>query len=83
VGRGRTNDGNDELADDHGQATDEENPTTTEALNEVERDGSSEHVHERGDKGDQEGVGDCAECLEEGGAEVEDEVDTGELLGAL
>lgn len=83
VVRGDADDGNDELRDDHARGTHEQDATTAVLLDDVERDGRREHVDERGDERDQEGVADRAERLEEGRAEVEDEVDTGELLHAL
>lgn len=83
VGGGRADDGDDELADDHGRATDEQDAAASEALDDPERERRREHVHESGDEGDEEGVVDRAKRLEERGTEVEDEVDTGELLRAL
>lgn len=83
VGGGRTDDGDNELADNHRRATDEQDAAAPEALDDPERERRREHVHEGGDEGDKEGVVDRAERLEERGTEVEDEVDTGELLRAL
>lgn len=68
--------GDDELADNHAQSTPEEQSTTTELLHGVERDGSGADVDDGGDHADQEGVFDGSQALEEGGTEVEDEVDT-------
>lgn len=78
-----SNDTNDELHDDHGGGTEDKKLTATELLNDVERDGSRQDVDKGGDEGDQEGVADRAELLEENGTEVEDEVDTGQLLHHL
>lgn len=55
---GDTNDGNEELADQHAEGTPDEQWTTTKLLNSVERDWSRAHVDQREDQGDQEGVGD-------------------------
>lgn len=83
VAVGDTNDGDDELADDHAEGTPEEERTTTDLLNGPEGKGGGAHVDNGGDHGEQEGVLDCAELLEEGGTEVEDEVDTSPLLHHL
>jgi hypothetical protein len=58
----------------------DEQRSSTESLNGPEGDRGGADVDKGGDQRDQERVGDCAECLEEGGTEVEDEVDTGPLL---
>jgi hypothetical protein len=79
----RTGDGDDKLADDHSQGAPEEERAAAEFLNGPEGDGGRADVDEGGDETDQEGVVDGAEVLEEGGAEVEDEVDTGPLLHHL
>jgi len=78
-----TNDGDDELADNHATRTIDEESTTTEPLNGPEGDRSGEDVDKGGDQTDQEGVGDGAKISEEGGTEVEDEVDTSPLLHHL
>jgi len=83
VGAGGTDDGGDELADQHAESTPDEEGTTTELLNGVEGDGGRADVDEGGDEGNQEGVRDRSEVLEEGGTEVEDEVDTSPLLHHL
>ena len=75
--------GDDELADDHTQSAPDEKRATAEFLNGVKGDGGRADVDEGGDETDEEGVGDGAEFLEEGGTEVEDEVDTGPLLHHL
>jgi len=80
---GDTDDGDDEFADQHTQRTPDEDGTTTVALNGIEGDGGAADVDESGDETDEEGVADGAECLEESGTEVEDEVDTGPLLHHL
>jgi len=61
----------------------DEQRSSTEFLDGVERDGGGADVDEGGDERDQERVVDCAETLEERSTEVEDEVDTGELLHHL
>lgn len=83
VAVGDADDGDEELADDHAQGTPEEEGATADLLNGVEGEGGGEDVDDGGDHGEEEGVLDCAELLEEGGAEVEDEVDTGPLLHHL
>ena len=80
---GDGDDGDDVLGEDHERAADEENAATTEALDDPERDRRREHVNQVGNQRDEEGVADCAKGLEEGRAEVEDEVDARELLSAL
>jgi len=83
VGRGDTDDGNDELAHNHAGTTDEQDATATETLDDPERERGREHVDERRDESNQERVVDGPQSLEERGSKVEDEVDTGELLRAL
>jgi hypothetical protein len=61
----------------------DEQRSSTEFLDGVERDRSGADIDEGGDQGDQEGVADCSESLEERGTEVEDKVDTGQLLHHL
>jgi len=78
-----TNDTCDELADQHTKSTVDHDWSTTELLNGPEGDWSRADVDEGGDQTDEEGVGDGAELLEEGGTEVEDEVDTSPLLHHL
>jgi hypothetical protein len=78
-----TGDGDDELADDHSQGAPEEERAAAEALDGPEGDGGGADIDEGGDKTDEEGVVDSTEILEEGGAEVEDEVDAGPLLHHL
>lgn len=76
-------DGHDELADNHAEGTPDEQRPTAEALDGPEGDGGGDDVDDGGDHGDEEGVLDGAEVLEEGGAEVEDKVDTSPLLHHL
>lgn len=78
-----TDDTNNELCDNHAQRTPDEDGATAELLNHPEGEWGGADVHERGDQGDEEGVGDGAKGLEEHRAEVEDEVDTGKLLHHL
>jgi hypothetical protein len=78
-----TNDGDKELADQHAKGTPDEERTTSESLNGVERDGSRADVDEGEDQGDQEGVADGTGRGEERSRVVEDEVDTSPLLHHL
>lgn len=78
-----TDDGDEELADQHTKGTPEEKRTTTNLLHCVERDGGRADVDESEDEGDDEGVADSTSRLEEDGGVVEDEVDTGPLLHHL
>lgn len=74
---GDTNNGDDELADNHSESTPQQQRATTNFLNGPESNRSREHVDDGGDHADEERVVDGSEGLEEGCAEVEDEVDTG------
>lgn len=78
-----TNDGDEELADQHAEGTIEEDGPATPLLNRVERDGGRADVDDGEDHGDEEGVADGTRGLEEGSRVVEDEVDTGPLLHHL
>lgn len=78
-----TDDGDNELTDDHAQSTPEEQGAATELLDGVEGDGGGQDVDDGSDHAQQEGVLDCAQLSEEGGTEVEDEVDTSPLLHHL
>ncbi len=78
-----TDNTNDELHNDHTGSANYEQLATAESLNGVERDGRRAYVDEGGDQGDEKGIIDGAQTLEEDGAEVEDEVDTGQLLHCL
>lgn len=78
-----TDDGNEELADQHAKSTPEKDGAATEPLNSPERDRGGEDVDDGKDHGNQEAVADGAGGLEEGGRVVEDEVDTGPLLHHL
>lgn len=70
-------DGDDELADYHAEGTPQEQGPTTDLLDGPEGDWGGADVDDCGDHGQQEGVLDRAQLLEEGGTKVEDEVDTG------
>ncbi len=72
-----------ELADQHTQGTPDEQRSTTESFNGPEGDRGRAHVDESGDQTDQERVVDGAKLIEEGGAKIEDEIDTGPLLHHL
>lgn len=78
-----TNDGDEELANQHAKRTPDEERTTTKLLNSVEGDGGRADVDEGEDQGDQEGVVDGASGLQERSGVVEDEVDTSPLLHHL
>ncbi len=80
---GDTNDPDDELHDDHSRASDNEDLAATEAFDCPKGDGGRADIDEGRDEGDEEGVADRAEGGEEDGSEVEDEVDTGQLLHHL
>jgi hypothetical protein len=79
---GDTDDGDDELANGHTSRTPEQETPTTEALNAVHTRERHEAVDKVSSDLDKECVLDAG-LLEEGGTEVEDEVDTRELLPAL
>lgn len=57
---GDTDDGNDELADDHADRAENEDSSTAEALNSPERDGGGEHIDKSEDQRHEEGVLDRA-----------------------
>lgn len=78
-----TNDGDEELADQHAQGTPDKERSATDLLNGVEGDRGGANVDEGEDQGDQERVGDGAGRLQERGRVVEDEVDTSPLLHHL
>lgn len=80
---GDTDDTDNELRDDHAHGTDDENTATAEALDDPEGERGAQDVDEGGHEGDEEGVVDRAEGFEENGSEVEDEVDTSQLLHHL
>lgn len=80
---GDTNDGDEELADEHTQGTEDENLASAESLDSPEGEGSRADVDEGEDEGDEERVFNGTSGLEEGGGVVEDEVDTGPLLHHL
>lgn len=73
---GDTDDGNEELADQHAKSTPDEERTTSKLLNSVERERGRAHVDESKDQRDQEGVADSSSGLQEGSGVVENEVDT-------
>lgn len=78
-----TNDGDEELADQHTGTTSDEDGTATEALDSPEGQRSGADVDDGEDHGGQENVLDGTSRLEEGGGEVENEVDTSPLLHHL
>lgn len=81
---GGTGDGDDQFADSHPGGTEDEKLAATDALHHPHARDSGCDVDDVGDDGEDEGVaaGDTG-GQEEGGAVVEDEVDTGELLPSL
>ena len=76
---GVANDGDQELADQHGERTPDEQWTTTELLNGVEGDWGRAHIHESENERDQECIGDGASGGQEGCRVVKDEVDASPL----
>lgn len=80
---GNTDDGNEELTDEHTESTVDEERATTETFNGVERDGSRADVNDGEDHRDEERRRDGTGRLEERSRVVEDEVDTGPLLHHL
>jgi hypothetical protein len=78
-----TNNGDEELADQHAQGAPDEKRSTTDPLNGVEGNRGGADVDEGENQGDQEGVGDGAGRLQERGRVVEDEVNTSPLLHHL
>ena len=80
---GDTDDGNEELTDQHAKGTPDEQRTTTPLLNGVEGDRGGADIDEGEDQRDQEGVADGASGRQERSRVVEDEVDTSPLLHHL
>ena len=80
---GNTNDTDDELHDDHTRSTDDENSAATEPFHDPEGERGRTDVDEGCDEGDEERVRNRAEGGEEDSSEVEDEVDTSQLLHHL
>jgi hypothetical protein len=78
-----TNDGDEELADQHAEGTPEEKRTTADLLHGVEGDGCRADVNESEDERDDEGVADSTGRLEERCGEIENEVDSSPLLHHL
>ena len=78
-----TNDADDELHDDHSCASDDEDFAATEAFDDPEGEWGRADVDEGRNERNEEGVRDRAEGGEEDGSEVEDEVDTSQLLHHL
>ena len=78
-----TNDGAEELADQHTEGSPNKKRATTELLNGVEGDWGGADVDQGKDQGDQKGVLDGSRGLEERRRVVEDEVDAGPLLHHL
>lgn len=78
-----TNNGDDELAHQHAESTNQQNRAAAESFDRPERDGGGKDVDDGKDHGGQEDVGNGLGRLEEGGREVEDEVDASPLLHHL
>jgi hypothetical protein len=83
VGKGSSNGTDDELADDHAESTPDKDSAAAETLNGPEGDGGRAHVDNGEDHGDQEGVLDGVQGLQEDSGVVEDEVYTSPLLHHL
>lgn len=77
------NNTDDELHDDHSAAPNDKDPATTEAFDNPEGEGGRADVDEGRDEGDEERILDRAEGGEEDGSEVEDKVNTSQLLHHL
>jgi len=80
---GDTNDGNQELTDQHTTSTNDQKRTTTKLLYSVEREWSRSDVDSSEDHGNDEWVGNGTGGLEERSRVVEDKVDTSPLLHHL
>lgn len=78
-----TDNGNQELADQHAKRTDDQDGSATESFDGPERERRGANVDESEDQRDQESVANGASRLEERGGVVEDEVDTSPLLHHL
>ena len=78
-----TNDSDDELHDDHSRASDDEDLAATEAFDCPKGDRRRTDVDKCRDEGDEEGVLNCAKGGEEDRSEVEDEVNSSQLLHHL
>ena len=74
---------NDELHYDHASRSKDEQRTSSNLLNHYERGRCGQHVDEGRDERDEEGIGNRAKLLEKDRAEVEDEVNTSQLLHSL
>lgn len=77
---GDTNNGDEELADQHAKSTPEKDETTSKSFDCVERDRSRADIDQCEDQRDQETVFDGAGGLQEGSGVVEDEVDTSPVV---
>jgi len=80
---GDSDNGDEELTDQHSEGTDDEKRSSTESLNGVEGDGSGADVDDGEDHRGEERVVDGTGRGQEGSRVVEDEVDTGPLLHHL
>ena len=76
-------DRDDELHYNHPRASDDEDLAAAEAFDGPEGYGGRTDVDKGGDEGDEERVADRAEGFEEDSSEIEDEVDSGQLLHHL
>ena len=78
-----TNNSNNKLHDDHSRASNDEDLAATESFNCPKGDRGRTDVDKCRDEGDEEGVVNRAEGLEKDRSEVEDEVDSSQLLHHL
>lgn len=83
LGDSSTDDSDDELASAHPDGTEDEEVSSTDTLHHVHAWNGGDNVDNVGDNGEDEGVRIRKSALEELGAVVKDEVDTGELLEGL
>jgi len=83
TGVGNTNDANNKLANNHTESTPDHDRSSAKLLDNEEGDWGRAHINQGGDQTDQERVVDSVELGEEGGSEIENEVDTGPLLHHL
>ena len=80
---GNANDTDDKLHNDHPSGAGNQQLATTESLHGVERDGCRADVDEGSDQGNEEWVADRAQTGEEYCSEIEDEINSRQLLHGL
>lgn len=76
-----TNNGDDKFTEAHAGSSDEQQPSTADAIDELNTENSHDSVDDVQDDRDNEGILD-ASLLEEGSSIVENEVDASQLLPA-